>query len=491
MSASFMTMLLVALFVVSQSLYLLAFLVEGYFFTRPVDWVDEDEEDPPGTEYPYIVLLYPVLRELEATMRTTFKALARLEYPADRFEIVAIPNHDDAETIASLKRLSQEFGFLKLMLIPPTSDPSWGVVWKEWDANPKAYWWHGGSRAHQRDLPAKKTRQLIYAFYTIADRRKENEEFLLNYIDADSVPAPNHFLSGARGIRHFDVLQSTNVAGNLNASLAASFHAFDHMVWDGRKYAHMTANGHHPFWVLGKGLFFKASDLMALGGFNPWMAIEDPEVGMRFWKNGRTLGMIATPLIEEVPETFGHGITQRKRWVAGFFQSLSAPLKAMEFTFTEKLRAWLNFAPCLSLGVNIIGLPVGIWAFVTWINGTGPLPEWTYVLAAINVALYLFGMTTQYWVTWKRTAFVLDRKRERLYYMLRVNPLFIWMWWFAWLVPLWIGWRMYRRDHGLTWERTEKIDANAQLVRRRLDERRDPPSGTAFKPVMGSASETL
>ncbi|MEJ5976710.1 glycosyltransferase family 2 protein [Novosphingobium sp. PS1R-30] len=480
MSDSLLTTILVVLFIASQVLYLCSFFVEGYFYTRPVNWVDEEEAIPPGETLPYIVLLYPVLRELETTMRTTFKALAKLDYPADRFEIVAIPNHDDASTIDSLERLSEEFTFLKVMPIPPTSDPSWEVVWAQWESNPKAYWWHAGNRAKQRDLPAKKTRQMIYAFYQIADRRGGGEDFLLNYIDADSAPAPNHFLSGARGIRHYDVLQSTNVAGNLNSSLAASFHAFDHMIWDGRKYAHMTANGRHPFWVLGKGLFFKGSDLVALGGFNPWTAIEDPEVGMRFWKNGRRLGMIATPLIEEVPETFGHGITQRKRWVAGFFQSLTTPLKAMDFTFTEKLRAWLNFAPCLSLAFNIVGLPVGIWALVTWINGTGPLPEWTYVLAGINMAIYVIMMGSQYWLTWKRTKLVLDRKRDRLYYILRVNPLFIWIWWFIWLVPLWIGWGMYRRDHGLTWERTEKIDANAELVRRRLGETsRSSPPGRA------------
>ena len=195
---------------------------------------------------------------------------------------------------------------------------------------------------------------------------------------------------------------------------------------------------------------------------------------MRFWKNGKRLGIIASPLIEEVPSTFAHGIKQRKRWVAGFWQSLTAPLTAMEFTFTEKLRAWMNFLPCMSLWVNLIGLPVGLWALVTFIGRTGPLPVWTLVLAAINLTFYVAAMGSLYWATWKRSAIVLPRRRDRLWYLLRVNPLVIWLWWAVWLVPLWIGWRMYRRDHGLVWERTEKIDANADLVRRR-----EPPPLTA------------
>lgn len=460
-----LTGVLIALFVASQLLYLTAFALEGYFFSMPVNWVDPDAPLP--RRKPYIVLFYPVLDELESTMRTTFAALARLDYPRDRFEVVAIPNAGDHATIAALRSMQRDFAFLDIREVPPTSDRAWEAVWRAWDVNPKAYWWHRGSRAGLRDLPPKKTRQLIYSFYTLFAERQGQEDFLVNYLDADSAPPPDHFLSAARGMEHHDVLQSTNVAGNLLASMAASFHAFDHMTWDGRKYPHMSANGRHPFWVLGKGLFFRASDLSALGGLNPWITIEDPEVGMRFWKNGRRLGVIAAPLIEEVPETFAHGVTQRKRWVAGFWQSLTTPLSMMDFTATEKLRAWLNFLPCLSLWVNIVGLPVGIWAAVTFLDGTGPLPVWTLYLAALNIILYCVTMGTLYAATWRRTAIVLERRRDRLRYMARINPISVWVWWVMWLVPLWIGWRMYRRDHGLTWERTEKVDANNRLVRGR------------------------
>lgn len=459
------TAILIAIFIATQVAYLLQFLIEGYFFTRPVNRVEIPKDGwPADQQLPFVYLLYPVLDEREETMRTTFEALARLAYPRHRFRVVAIPNLDDEPTRAALQRMGEDFGFLEIMPVPPTHDASWNLVWRQWDANPHCYWWHGGNRERTRDLPPKKTRQLIWAFYNIAAEH-EDEDFLVNYIDADSAPPADHFLCGAYGMRQYDVLQSTNIAGNLLATLPASLHAFDHMAWDGRKYGHMSADGKHPYWVLGKGLFFRASDLLELGGFNPWITIEDPEVGMRFWKNGRRLGIIEAPLIEEVPATFRQGITQRKRWVAGFWQSLGAPLDAMGFTRSEKFKAWLNFIPCLSLGINLLGLPVGAWALVTLIQGEGVLPRWTLVLAAVNVVLYLVSMATLYWSTWRRTAIVLSRRRDRLAYLLRVNPVFIWIWWLVWQAPLWIGWRMYRRDHGLEWERTEKIDANAELVR--------------------------
>ncbi len=468
-----LTVILCVLFVVTQLLYSAAFCVDIYLFRLPIDRVDMAEEvDLVPADYPQIVLFYPVLRELEQTMRTTFISLQYLRYAPGQFRVVSIPNADDVETVGSLRRLQEEFGFLEVMPVPATSESSWGVVWDAWEANHKAYWWHQGARARNRDLPPKKTRQLIYAFYTLAREKLAGEgDFLVNYIDADSCPPEDHLIAAAIGMKHFDVLQASNIAGNLNDTLACSWHAFDHMAWDGRKYPHLTAGGKQPFWVLGKGLFFRASDLIALGGFHPWITIEDPEVGLRFWANGKRLGFIENPLIEEVPATFGHGITQRKRWVAGFFQSLDGPLHALGFSWTSRIKAWAIFLPCLSYWINPIGIPVGIWALWRWADGTGPLPGWTVMLSALNITCYSLAMMLLYVSVWRRTALVLERKRDRFRYLVRCNPIFLMIWGLIWIVPLWIGWRMYRKDEGLVWERTEKIDANAHLVRR-VTERR-------------------
>lgn len=450
----------------SQLAYSVSLAITCLLRTMPVNRVDmaEAERLGPG-DHPYILLFYPVLREREDTMRTTFRALARLDYPRERFRVVAIPNADDALTVHALRKLAGEFGFLEILEVPPTDDPRWQVVWDAWDGCDKAYWWHSGRRAGERALPPKKTRQLIFGFYTLAASLiARHGEFLVNYIDADSCPPADHFLAAAVGIRHFDVLQSTNVAGNLNDSLAASLHAMDHMAWDGQTYPHLSANGRHPYWVLGKGLFFKATDLVSLGGFHPWITIEDPEVGMRFWVNGRRLGIIEAPLIEEVPTTFARGITQRKRWVAGFFQSLGSPLASMGMTPMQRARAWLNFLPCLTLSANAVGLPVGAWALWRWWTGAGDVPAWLGWLCAANVAWLGLALAVQYRNAWRRSALVLGTRRERLRFLLQANPLFLIGWWLFWTVPLAIGFGMYLRDGGLAWERTVKINANNDLI---------------------------
>jgi glycosyltransferase XagB len=450
----------IALFALTQGLYVLSTACELYLRTRPIDWVDAGDWDG---SHPRIVLLYPVLRELEETMRTTMSGLAEMQYPRDRFRIVAIPNASDATTIASLRRLQAEFAFLEVLEVPPTSDPAWDRVWRAWDTNENVYWWHETRRAGVRDLPPKKTRQLVYAFYTLLEQEAD-EDWLLAYIDADSVPPPDHFLAAAAGMCRYDVLQSTNIAGNLLDTWPASWHAMDHMIWDGNRYPHLSANGGHPFWVLGKGLFFKASDLAELGSFNPWITIEDPEVGMRLWANGRRLGIIAAPLIEEVPRTLRGGITQRKRWVCGFFQSLTAPPRYLGMSRPQRLRAWVNFLPCLLLAANPLGVAVAAWVLVQTIRGDLDVPAPLLWLGLANAVWLAVSLTLVYRSTWRRTAIVLDRTRDRLRYMLRVNPLFLLTFWLVWAIPVVLGFDMYLRDKGLVWVRTEKVDANRDLV---------------------------
>jgi glycosyltransferase XagB len=459
-------LMLTILYLVCQLLYLFAFATMLYYFTLPINWVNTAEAAKiEERDLPKIILLYPVLRELEETMRTTLLGLSKLEYPPARYRVIAIPNSNDGKTVAALGRLETEFPFLETREVPPTNDPRWEAIWKVWETNPKAYWWHQGKYQKNRDLPPKKTRQLIYAFYTLV--AEIGDDWLLDYIDADSVPPTDHFMAAAAGMQKYDVLQSTNVAGNLLDTWATSLHAMDHMAWDGLIYPHMSANGEHPFWVLGKGLFYKAADLREVGSFNPWITIEDPEVGMRLWTNGKKIGIIANPLIEEVPLTIKRGIIQRSRWVCGFFQSLSSPLNQMGMSFWQAQKARLNIVPCLSLTVNAVGLPLGIWALYEWFNGTSPLSVYWVGLAILNIASYVLLMTRIYIATWQRTSLVLSHFWDRVKYLIRVNPIFLWVYWLIWLIPIIIGFQMFLRDRGREWIRTEKVDANHVLIRKK------------------------
>jgi cellulose synthase/poly-beta-1,6-N-acetylglucosamine synthase-like glycosyltransferase len=194
-----------ALFAV-QVVYLSGVLITIWFFTLPVNLVDRAAV--PKHALPKIVLFYPVLKELEQTMRTTFTGMQRADYPPELLRVISIPNDNDATTIASLHRLQNEFPFLEVLPVPATTDPSWSAVWNAWEKNPKAYWWHKDKRKGDRALPPKKTRQLIWAMYQVAPG---NEDALLSYIDADSVVPTDFWKTAAIGMESYDVVQNTNI----------------------------------------------------------------------------------------------------------------------------------------------------------------------------------------------------------------------------------------------------------------------------------------
>ena len=454
--------IILTLFGATQVVYLFSLLVNVWFFRLPVNKVDAALAPRAADTAPPMILLYPVLDELEETMRTTFTGMLKADYPGS-VRVVAIPNANDAGSIRSFGQLMTEFSFLELLPVPATTDPTWDKVWSAWDANPKAYWWHSGKRAGVEALPPKKTRQVIWALYQLA---ADNPDAVLSYIDADSVIPADYYRTAAAGMEQYDVIQNTNITGNLMHSWATSFFAMDHIQWDLSLYPHMSANGKHPYYILGKGVFYRIADLVAIGGFHPWLTIEDPEVGMRLWTNGYRLGIVESPLIEEVPPTFGDGVTQRKRWVAGFFQSLAGPLTDMGMPARKRWRARLNFVPTLSLPVNLVGIPLGVIVLVEAIvSPASYVPSALEGLALVNILLAVGVIGNGQRLAYKWSGLVLTTVRRRLSYVFRVNPVFLLGYWLWWSIPLIIGFRMFATDGGLVWERTKKVDANKTLIR--------------------------
>lgn len=484
--------LLAAAFIVGQLFYSATFLIDLHHVTRPVSWVRMAEvREIPERDYPEIALFYPVLREPESTLRATLLAIGRVRYPAGKARIIAVPNQEDAPTVASLRRLQDEFDFLEVMPVPPTRDPSWELILDAWQDNEKCYWWHDGRRAYDRDLPPGKARQLIYAVYHTAAAWRKGDDFLVNYVDADSCPPPDHFMAAVAGMRHYDVLQSRTLAGNPDTSLAAGLHALDHLAWDGMKYPRLSGDGRHPFWLQGKGLFFRASDLVELGGFHPWITLEAPELGLRFWKHGRRLGAIREPVIEQAPLTFRGGIARRKRWVCGAPQSLAEPLDRMNFTLAERCRAWLNVLPCLSLWISVIAIPTGVWAAWAYVHHRNVVPPPAAALACINLAAFALSFVVLYLSAWRRTRLMLPGFWRRLAYMLRINPVFVAAWWVIWLAPLTTGLVAYLRERGEGWERAGRTRARPARVDGRFAHTSQPHRAARVRPSQAAVRPEL
>lgn len=145
------------------------------------------------------------------------------------------------------------------------------------------------------------------------------------------------------------------------------------------------------------------------------------------------------PLIEEVPATFHRGVTQRKRWVCGFFQSLGSPLVQMGMTARQRFLARLNLVPCLSLLINPLGLAVGIWILEQTMAGRHPEDIPLTALSVVNIA-GAAAILPFNWVNACRVSrLVLSDRGERWLFALRANPLFVMAYWLFWSVSLLIG----------------------------------------------------
>jgi hypothetical protein len=110
-------------------------------------------------------------------------------------------------------------------------------------------------------------------------------------------------------------------------------------------------------------------------------------------------------------------------------------------------------------------MAVGIWILVLAAAGDRPVDLPLTVLSAVNILGALVILAHNWINAWKVSRLVLDNRRARLLLMLRVNPVFVMAYWLFWSLSIVIGIQMFVRDKGLVWERTEKVDANHDLVR--------------------------
>jgi hypothetical protein len=114
-------------------------------------------------------------------------------------------------------------------------------------------------------------------------------------------------------------------------------------------------------------------------------------------------------------------------------------------------------------------MPIGLLALYRVLTmGGGAFAWWIGALSFANLSLLMCFLGMLYVVTWKRTRYILNHVGYRLWYMLRINPLVLLIYWTVWTIPLLIGFGMFLTDRGKAWKRTEKVDANHDLIRSKV-----------------------
>lgn len=238
----------------------------------------------PATGWPTYTVLVPLYREA-AVAAQLIRAIERLDYPAERLQVLLLLETDDRATRAALET-SRYPPFVRLAVVR--------------DGYPRTK-----PRALNAGL-ALATGELICVF------------------DAEDIPEPDQLKRAAAMFASAEpdvlCLQATLTIDNsrdgwLPTMLAIEYAALFDVIKGG------LANAGLPLPLGGTSNHFRRASLIRLGGWDAWNVTEDADLGLSIARaNGRVLAL-PSRTFEEAPVTFSVWLGQRRRWLKGWMQT--------------------------------------------------------------------------------------------------------------------------------------------------------------------------
>lgn len=277
-------------------------------------------------ELPFYSVLAPLYREA-AVLPGLVAALAALDYPTDRLDILLIVEQGDAETRRALARL-QLAGHMRVLVVP--------------DGEPRT-----------------KPRALQYA---LGFARGE----LVVVYDAEDVPEPDQ-------LRRVAAMLAAAPAATACVQARLNVDNFDE-TWLTRQFAveytalfdailPAIARLGLPVPLGGTSNHFRKSALVAAGGWDPYNVTEDADLGMRLARRRMKVQLSTSTTWEEAPTTLAGWLGQRTRWLKGWMQTYLVHMRAPRRLVRELgLRRFLGFQ--VLIGGPILSALVHPWFYL-------------------------------------------------------------------------------------------------------------------------------
>ena len=253
------------------------YILSGRRPAEPAALADPSDDLP---RYSVMVALYKEAGVVPALC----DAIAALEYPADRLQVLFLVEEDDPDTAAACRQRLR---------------PGWDVV------------------VAPPGVPRTKPRALNVGLPLL------DGEFFTIY-DAEDRPEPDQLLKAvgefARQPSSVAALQARLDFYNSHENSLTKWFTCDYATYFGL-YLQGVAARRHPLPLGGTSTHFRTEVVGALGGWDPWNVTEDCELGMRLAVAGyQTLTLDSVTWEEAVPK-LRPWIRQRSRWVKGFAQT--------------------------------------------------------------------------------------------------------------------------------------------------------------------------
>ncbi len=296
-----------------------------------------------GASLPRYSVLVPLLREA-TVVPALVAALRRIDYPADKLEILFIVESFDAETRAALEAGPLPEG-ARIVVVPEGE-------------------------------PRTKPRALNYALEFATG------EYVTVY-DAEDVPEPDQLLKALAVLRSRQsigcVQSRLNIYNSADTWLTRQFTIEYTALFDCLLPALERLS--LPVPLGGTSNHFPRAVLESVGGWDPFNVTEDADLGIRLARAGLSVEVLASTTWEEAPRSFVVWRGQRTRWLKGWIQTYLVHMRE-PFRLARELgvRRFLGFQVLMG-GLLLSAL----------------VHPWFYVLAALDAAHGLLTVVPDSW----------------------------------------------------------------------------------------------
>jgi cellulose synthase/poly-beta-1,6-N-acetylglucosamine synthase-like glycosyltransferase len=332
--------------------------------SRPITITDEEALAIPDAALPPYTILVPAYNEPEV-VGGLIGAMAALDYPPEKLQVLLLLEADDAATIAAAKECA-DVEMITIMLVPPAEPRT----------KPKAcnYGLHFATGEiitiyDAEDLPESlQLRRVVAAFARLPD-------------DTACVQAKLAYHNG-----HQNVLTGWFTA--------------EYGLWFGYLLPGlMRSNSPIPLGGTSNHLLHPVLD--KIGAWDPYNVTEDADLGLRIAASGYRTAIIDSQTLEEANSDPINWIRQRSRWYKGYLQTWLVQMRRpRELLHTIGFRSFVRFNLVLAGTPIVAMLNLAFWLItVLWFLGQpaliGAVFPW-YIYFPALAALMLGNGATIY-----------------------------------------------------------------------------------------------
>ncbi len=289
-------------------------------------------------ELPMITILLPLYRDAEA-LPLLARAIAALDYPAQKMDVKLLLEEDDPETIAEARRLGLDQRY-DMIVTPPLA-------------------------------PRTKPKACNYGMHLARG------ELIVIY-DAEDQPEADQLKKAAAAFRDADdklaCVQARLNYYNATDNWLARMFTLEYSLWFDWLLPALQKMG-APIPLGGTSNFFRTDTLIEIGGWDPYNVTEDADLGLRIARLGLRVEILDSTTFEEANCRTGNWIRQRSRWMKGYLQTWLVHMRRPERIVTTT--GWRGFwAVQLFIAGNLFSAVINpvMWAvFLIWLALTPPL----------------------------------------------------------------------------------------------------------------------